>query len=127
MTTTQSKYPEVNFKMIRAWLLELRMYRQVSLKVLSEKTGYSTTHLCEIEEGKAPISVTILFRILDALECDLVLRRRKVGQQHKLFNEQLEASIDATSAIPNGIDILAEQINNAIKEDKKKRNGNKKK
>lgn len=87
MTTiiAKKKPATVNFHLIRKWLKEVRADKQISLSTLSERTGYSTQHLADIELGSHPLDITHLFVILDGLECDLVLRKRP-RKQHTLFD-----------------------------------------
>lgn len=89
--TTKRKLATVNFHLIRQWIKELRAARKISLAELAERTGYSTQYLADIELGTRHLDITNLFIVLDGLECDLVLRKRK--PQRTLFTftpEQLD-------------------------------------
>jgi transcriptional regulator with XRE-family HTH domain len=77
------KQPVVDFNIIRTCIRNARTEKRMTYKQLADKTGYSTGFLSAIETGCIDLDITILFRILNALDHDIVIRRRK--QQHKLF------------------------------------------
>ena len=57
-------------------LSELRMQRGISIRSLAEKTGYNISNLSLIEQGKRQPQLDTLIKILDALDAELVIRKR---------------------------------------------------
>lgn len=85
MSTAKKKPAKVDFKLIAQWLKYIRADKKLPLITLAERTGYTTEFLADIELGKKSVDITTLFNILDGLECDLILRRRK-PEQETLFD-----------------------------------------
>jgi transcriptional regulator with XRE-family HTH domain len=62
----------------------MRQHKKLSLLDIAERTGYSTEYLCAIETGTASLdSITVLFKMMYAMDCDIVLRKRAPVKKQK--------------------------------------------
>jgi transcriptional regulator with XRE-family HTH domain len=90
------KQADVDFDKIRSWLRELRDDRKMTLTQLAEKTGYSKEFIKAIEKGEVDIDITLLFRLLDAMDCDITLRKRNI-QARIDFQTQAKESLKGST------------------------------
>jgi transcriptional regulator with XRE-family HTH domain len=81
-------YPDM--KQIRGWIQSMRLKQNITLKDVSEKTGYTTDELLSIETGAKPMSLVVLFQLLAAIDCDLILRTRNIQRSKKVKQEKFE-------------------------------------
>jgi transcriptional regulator with XRE-family HTH domain len=52
-------------------LKELRENKNITIRQLSEMTGYNYANISKIENGKYSAGIDIIYRIADALQCRL--------------------------------------------------------
>jgi transcriptional regulator with XRE-family HTH domain len=83
MVKKKPKQPVVDFKMIREYIRAIRVHQKVSIKELALRTGYSSQFISAVESGEIEFDITLLFRLLDAMECELVIRRKGNTQPPK--------------------------------------------
>lgn len=57
-------------------LAELRNKKGMSLRDLSEASGLDHSNIGKIENGRYNVGIDILYKICQALDCDLVIKER---------------------------------------------------
>lgn len=57
-------------------LKALREERGINIRTLAEKTGYNISNLSLIEQGKRQPQLDTLEKILDALDAELIIKKR---------------------------------------------------
>jgi transcriptional regulator with XRE-family HTH domain len=78
-TKNKRKKPVVDFKMIRGYVRSIRVHQKLSLKDMSERTGYSSQFISAVERGEVDLDITLLFTFLDALGYELILRKKQIA------------------------------------------------
>ena len=58
-------------KRIGVRIAELRKAKNISMRKLSELSGVNYANICKIENGKYNVSIDILSKIAEALECEV--------------------------------------------------------
>ena len=62
---------------IAAELREARQKNNITQQELSEKSGVNRTNIAKIENGKYNVSIDILSKICNALDCDIIVKSKK--------------------------------------------------
>jgi predicted transcriptional regulator len=83
-------------------MAEQRMNKKISLLELSKRTDYTTEFLASIETGTIRPTFNALFRILHAMECDIVLRNRTTKKNGKAAQTVLQWEEIGKVGTPNG-------------------------
>lgn len=57
-------------------LAEVRKRKGISLRDLAEASGLDHSNIGKIENGRYNVGIDILYKICQALDCDLVIKER---------------------------------------------------
>lgn len=63
-------------KAIGEQIAAIREKKGYGVRSLAEKCGVNYTNICKIERGAYNVSIDILSKICDALECDIIINER---------------------------------------------------
>lgn len=66
-----------NRESIGLQIMEARQKNNITQQELSEKSGVNRTNIAKIENGKYNVSIDILSKICNALDCDIIVKSKK--------------------------------------------------
>ncbi|MDR2125756.1 MAG: helix-turn-helix transcriptional regulator [Prevotellaceae bacterium] len=55
---------------------KIREDRELSLYDLSKLSGVGRDHICRVENGEHSVSLDVLLKLVNALDCEIIIRER---------------------------------------------------